>query len=82
MQALNICFFAGKTAQFATLASGGGVSLVQWLITLPFAAVATGGVLYGIRIRSRVAAATYRRWLRHALFAAALLLLAQYAYGK
>ncbi|MDP2242127.1 MAG: sulfite exporter TauE/SafE family protein [Burkholderiales bacterium] len=82
VQALNICFFAGKTTQFATLASSGGVSLAQWLITLPFAAVATGGVLYGIRIRSRVSVATYRRWLRLMLFAVALLLLGQYAYGK
>jgi len=82
VQALNICFFAGKSAQFLTLASGGGVSLAQWLITLPFAVVALGGVLYGIRIRSRVSVATYRHWLRLTLFGVALLLLAQYAYGK
>lgn len=82
VQALNICFITGKATQFVTLATSGGVSLAQWLVTLPFAAVATGGVLYGIRIRSRVSVTTYRRWLRLTLFAVALLLLAQYAYGK
>lgn len=41
VQALNICFFVGKTTQFATLASVGGVSLTQWLVTLPLALVAT-----------------------------------------
>lgn len=82
VQALNICFITGKATQFTTLASSGGVSLAQWLVTLPLAAVAGVSVLYGIRIRSRVAAATYRRWLRYALFAVALILLAQYAYTK
>lgn len=82
VQALNICFFTGKATQFVTLASGGGVSLAQWLITLPFAAVATGGVLYGIRIRNRVSVDTYRRWLKLMLFAVALLLLGQYAYSR
>lgn len=82
VQALNICFFAGKTAQFATLASSGTVSMTQWLITLPFAAVATVGVLYGIGIRNRVSVTTYRRWLKLMLFAVALLLLAQSIYTR
>ncbi len=82
VQALNICFFAGKTAQFTMLASSGSVSMVQWLITLPFAAVATVGVLYGIGIRNRVSVVTYRRWLKLMLFAVALLLLAQVIYSR
>lgn len=82
VQALNISFFAGKATQFVTLVSSGGVNPVQWLVTLPFTVVATGGVLYGIRIRSRISAATYRHWLRLMLFAVALLLIAQYAYDK
>ncbi|MFN7087141.1 MAG: TSUP family transporter [Burkholderiales bacterium] len=80
VQALNICFITGKATQFFTLATSGGVTSAQWLATLPFAAVAGVGVLCGIRIRGRVAAATYRHWLRRALFAVALVLLAQYVY--
>lgn len=81
VQALNICFFAGKTTQFATLAWAGGVGFTQWAVTLPLAAVATYTALRGVHIRSRIDAATYRKWLKRALFAMALILLAQYAYN-
>jgi uncharacterized membrane protein YfcA len=80
-QALNICFLTGKTTQFAILAWVGGVSLAQWAVTLPLAALATITALRGVRIRNRVDAATYRIWLKRALFAMALILLAQYAYN-
>ncbi|MGZ8269483.1 MAG: sulfite exporter TauE/SafE family protein, partial [Burkholderiales bacterium] len=63
VQALNICFLTGKTTQFATLATAGGVTATQWAVTLPLAAVAAAGALYGIRIRSRIDAPTYKRWL-------------------
>ena len=81
VQALNICFLTGKTTQFATLATAGGVTATQWAITLPLAAVAAAGALYGIRIRSRIDAPTYKRWLRGALWGIALILVAQYLYG-
>lgn len=82
VQALNICFFVGKSTQFATLASVGGVGAVQWLATLPLVAVATVTVLYGMRVRSRLNAAAYRRWLKRALLVMALVLLMQYAYAR
>ncbi len=81
VQALNICFLSGKTTQFATLASAGGIGAAQWAMTLPFAAVAAAGGWYGIRIRDRIDAPTYRLWLRRALFAIAIILIAQYGYG-
>lgn len=81
VQALNICFITGKTTQFVTLATVGGVAVTQWLVTLPLAMIAAGTVLAGIRIRGRVDAITYRGWLKKALFVIALLLLAQYAYA-
>jgi uncharacterized protein len=81
VQALNICFLSGKTTQFATLASAGGVGAAQWAMTLPLAAVAAAGGWYGIRIRDRIDALTYRQWLRRALFAIAIILIAQYGYG-
>jgi uncharacterized protein len=81
VQALNICFFAGKSTQFATLAWAGGVGMTQWAATLPLAAVAVFTAVRGARIRNRIDAVTYRVWLKRALFAMALVLLAQYAYG-
>ena len=78
VQALNICFLTGKSTQFATLATVGGVPPAQWIATLPFAVIAAAGALYGVRIRSRIDAPTYRRWLVRALLAIALVLCAQY----
>jgi uncharacterized membrane protein YfcA len=80
VQALNICFLSGKSMQFATLASAGGVPGDQWLMTLPLAVIAAAGGWYGIRVRDRIDAPTYRRWLRRALFAIAVVLIAQYGY--
>ena len=81
VQALAICFFAGKAMQFATLATVGGVTAVQWLVTVPLMIAAAGGTLYGITVRNSLDAAAYRRWLKRALFAIAVLLVAQYIYG-
>jgi uncharacterized membrane protein YfcA len=80
VQAMNICFLTGKTTQFATLALAGGVTATQWAITLPLAVVAAAGTVYGVTIRNRIDAPTYKRWLRHALFAIAGILIAQYVY--
>lgn len=82
VQGLNICFFIGKTTQFATLAAVGGVTVTQWLDTLPLVAIATLTVIYGVRVRTRLDAVSYRIWLRRALFVMALVLLAQYGYGR
>jgi uncharacterized membrane protein YfcA len=80
VQALNICFLTGKTTQFLTLATAGGVTAVQWAVTLPLAAVAAAGGWYGVRIRNRIDAPTYKRWMRAALLAIAIILIAQYVY--
>jgi uncharacterized membrane protein YfcA len=82
VQALNICFLTGKSTQFATLATAGGVPAAQWLATLPFAAVAAAGALYGVRVRSRIDAHAYRRWLVRALLAIALVLCVQYVLAR
>src|SRR5215213_3202898 len=80
VQAMNICFLTGKTTQFATLAFAGGVTATQWGITLPLAVVAGAGTVYGVTIRNRIDAPTYKRWLKGALFAIAGILVAQYIY--
>ena len=82
VQAMNICFIAGKTMQFATLATHGGVPAVQWLATTPLMVLAIGGAWYGTTVRERLDAATYRKWLKRALAAIAVLLVGQYLLGK
>lgn len=79
--AMNLCFATGKTTQFFTFVASGGVDPVQWLMTLPLAALAVAASLHGITVRSRIDGAAYRIWLRRALLAMAVLLLAQYGYG-
>jgi uncharacterized membrane protein YfcA len=80
VQALNICFITGKTTQFATLATVGGVTATQWLVTVPLMAASAAGAAYGSRVRGRIDALTYRRWLRHALLAIAVVLCVQFAW--
>jgi len=79
VQALNLCFLAGKTTQGLALASAGAIPAAVWLSTLPFAAVGAGSVLLGIGVRSRIDAPTYRAWLRRALWVIVVLLVGQFA---
>jgi uncharacterized membrane protein YfcA len=81
VQALNICFLVGKATQFTVLATRGGVTVAEWLATLPLAAIAVGGFFVGLRIRHRIDARTFRIWVKRALFVIALVLLAQFVYG-
>jgi uncharacterized membrane protein YfcA len=81
VQALNICFLLGKTTQFSVLATRGGVTAVEWLSTLPFVVIGVAGSYTGVRLRHRIDAPTFRRWVKRALFVIALGLLAQYAYS-
>jgi uncharacterized membrane protein YfcA len=81
VQGLNICFLLGKSTQFTVLATRGGVSMGEWLATLPFVAIGVAGSLVGVRIRSRIDAVRFRVWVKHALLVIALGLLAQYGYA-
>lgn len=81
VQGLNICFFTGKVTQFGMLALFGGVGLTQWLATLPLAVIAIVTTLYGVTIRNRIDADTYRKWLKGALGAIAVMLFVQYLAG-
>ena len=81
VQALNICFLAGKTTQFTVLTLRGGVGMDEWLATLPLVAIGVAGSIVGVRIRNRIDAATFRLWVKRALFAIALVLLGQYVYS-
>jgi hypothetical protein len=51
-------------------------------MTLPFAIAAGAGALYGVQIRGRIDAASYRRWVRVALFVIAVFLIGEYGYSR
>ena len=82
VQGLNICFLLGKSTQFVVLATRGGVSMGEWLATLPFVGIGVVGSLMGVRMRSRIDATTYRVWVKRALFVIALGLIAQFGYSR
>jgi uncharacterized membrane protein YfcA len=79
VQALNLCFSLGKGAQTATWAMSGQISPRGWVIIGALAVPAVAALFVGMRVRSRIDAATYRRWLRGALWVMAALLLAQFS---
>src|ERR1041385_5826517 len=79
VQTLNLCFSLGKGAQTATWAMSGEISPRGWLMIASFAAPSAAALFVGMRVRSRIDAPTYRRWLRGALWIMAALLLAQFS---
>lgn len=81
VQVLNLCFTVGKPTQMVILTAEGGVTWIQWAMTLPFVVIATFAAVAGIRMRDRIDAASYRRWLLRLLFVIALVLILQYALG-
>jgi uncharacterized membrane protein YfcA len=76
-QILNLCFLGGKVVQAATLAAAGEIRVSQALANVPLTLVGLAGLYTGIAVQKRVSADTYRRLLRYALFAIALVLLWQ-----
>ncbi len=79
VQLLNFTFVGGKATQIITWSVSGGIGMGHWLSTLPWAVVAVATLAIGTRIRGRVDAATYVRWLRKFLWAMVVLLLLQFA---
>jgi uncharacterized membrane protein YfcA len=79
VQTLNFCFAFSKGAQVATWAASSGLAPSLWA-AIAFLTVPSLATFYwGARIRERLDAATYRRWLRASLWVVALLLLFQFA---
>jgi uncharacterized membrane protein YfcA len=79
VQTLNLCFSLGKGAQTATWAVSGEISTRAWLVIAALVVPSVAALIAGMRLRERIDAATYRRWLRGALWAMALLLLLQFS---
>jgi len=79
VQTLNLCFSLGKGAQTATWAMSGEIDARGWLAIGALALPSVVALLAGMRVRNRIDAATYRRWLRGALWVMAVLLLLQFS---
>jgi uncharacterized protein len=79
VQTLNLCFSLGKGAQTATWALSGEMGARTWLVVGALVIPSVAALLAGMRVRNRIDATTYRRWLRGALWVMALLLLAQFS---
>ena len=77
VQTLNLCFFFGKGTQVATLAGSGALPPATWMAVAALSVPSVIALLFGMRIRDRIDAATYRRWLRGALWVMAGLLVGQ-----
>ncbi len=82
VQSLNLIFLASKLVQTATLIATGALSAASAAAMLPFAALAVGTLYVGMRVRDRLAVATYRRALRVFLWIAVVMLLARVAWER
>jgi hypothetical protein len=80
VQTLNLCFSVGKAVQVGTWAAYGNVAAAFWLAAAALTVPAVITLFAGMRLRERIDAPTYRRWLRGALWLMAALLFGQYAY--
>ena len=78
VQALNLSFAVGKGTQVATWAASGGMTPALWMAVAAFSVPSVAALFIGMRVRSRIDAATYRRWLRGALWVMAVLLVGQF----
>ena len=56
------------------------LAMALWLAAAVLAIPSVGALYSGMRVRGRIDAPTYRRWLRRALWIMATLLMGQYAY--
>jgi len=78
IQILNVCFFVGKITQTGTFIARDILDMQTVLFSIPFAVFAIIILKYGISIRNRINAETYRRWLITALKVIAIVLVIQF----
>jgi len=78
VQALNLCYTAGKGTQVSARVSAGAMTPALWAAVAAFTLPSVAALFVGMRVRSRIDAATYRRWLRAALWVMAFLLIGQF----
>ncbi len=80
VQLFNLCFMSGKVAQLTTFGVAGVIDMSLFTGTLPLVVAAGAALWLGMRLRARIDAASYRRWLRHALALVAALLCGQFLF--
>jgi len=78
VQLFNLCFLSGKVAQLGTFGVTGVIDASLLVETLPLIVAAGGALWLGMRLRERIEAVTYRRWLRRTLAVVAVLLCVQF----
>jgi uncharacterized membrane protein YfcA len=78
VQAVNFSFVFSNGARVATWAASGALSPGLWAFAAALIVPAVATLFLGMRVRERIDAATYRRWLRGALWVMAAVLVFQY----
>ncbi|WP_090205125.1 sulfite exporter TauE/SafE family protein [Ectothiorhodospira magna] len=78
VQAINLCFLLGKGTQAVTFALLGMLGPNLLLLSLPLGITALIGLRGGMWLRERVAADTYRGWLKGLLWVLSILLVVQF----
>jgi len=79
VQTLNLCFAFGKSTQVITLTAAGAYTPATWAAIGAFTLPSVAALAVGMRVRDRIDAATYRNWLRKALWVMALLMIGQFS---
>jgi uncharacterized membrane protein YfcA len=77
---LNTCFLIGKISQIVVLSIVGLVSFTLFYETAPLALTAVLALLFGQRLREKIAIDVYRRILQGLLVVLASILLVQFFY--
>lgn len=77
IQVFNFCFLFGKLTQGAVLAQAGLMTTAVLNASAPLAGLALAVMLLGMRVREKIPAPTYRRWLRRLLAMLAAILVVQ-----
>lgn len=77
VQAMNLCFVAGKTMQLIGWLEAGVHPASFWFTTLALGAIGLAALFLGERIRRGVDTSTYMRWLRMFLWTMTALLIVQ-----
>ena len=78
VQLFNLCFLSGKVAQLCTFVVTWVIDATLLVETLPLIVAAGASLWLGMRLRARIEAATYKRWLRGTLAIVAVLLCGQF----
>jgi uncharacterized protein len=78
VQAMNLSFLFGKSAQAVTFGTLGMIGSSLLLLSVPVAMLALAGLRAGMWMRERVAADAYRSWLRGVLWVLSGMLVVQF----